>query len=271
MQEYDVVLKLLLQKSLHRLTGTTITRWLPTELPTVQNLRIDLLGETSDHELAQIEVQSSNESSIPFRMLEYLVLVTRIHGRVPKQVLLYVGRKPLRMANQFEWADGVARFTLIDMSEIDGEPLLASPEPSDNVLSILARLVNQRAAVRSILEKLSKLQRDEAEFYFQALLVIAGLRELEEAVEEEAKNMLSIDLSENKVLGPAYKQGLEEGRQQGLQEGHLRLLRQQIERKFGALPAWAEQRLAQYSGDALQDIGLRMLDAATLEDLLRFS
>lgn len=140
MQDYDVVLKILLQKSLQRLTGTTITRWLSTELPTVQNLRIDLLGETSDRELMQIEVQSTNDSGIPFRMLEYLVMVTRIHGRVPKQILLYVGRKPLHMASQFQWTDGVARFTLVDMREIDGEPLLASSEPSDNVLGILARL-----------------------------------------------------------------------------------------------------------------------------------
>ncbi|MGH9342196.1 MAG: hypothetical protein ACRD19_00310 [Terriglobia bacterium] len=47
MQEYDVVLKALLQKSLERLTGNPIVRWLPTDLPKVQNLRIDLLGETA--------------------------------------------------------------------------------------------------------------------------------------------------------------------------------------------------------------------------------
>jgi predicted transposase YdaD len=269
MQDYDVVLKMLLQKSLQRLTGTTITRWLSTELPTVQNLRIDLLGETADRELMQIEVQSTNDSGIPFRMLEYLVIVTRIHGRVPKQILLYVGRRPLHMASQFQWAGGVARFTLIDIREIDGEPLLASPEPSDNVLGILARLENHRAALRGIIEKLSRLQREEAEFYFQALLVLAGLRGLEVAVQEEARNMLSIDLSENKVLGPAYQRGLQEGREEGRQEGQIDMLRGQIERKFGALPSWAEQHLAQCSGPALKQIALRVVEAESLEDLLR--
>jgi len=111
-----------LQKSLQRLTGRTFTRWLPTELPKIQNLRIDLLGETSNGELIQIEVQSTNDSGIPFRMLEYLVGVTRIHGRVPKQILLYIGRKPSQMASEFRWADGLARFTMIDMHEVDGEP-----------------------------------------------------------------------------------------------------------------------------------------------------
>lgn len=53
MQEYDVIFKILLQKSLGRLTGKTIVRWLPAELPKVQNLRVDLLGETADGELVE--------------------------------------------------------------------------------------------------------------------------------------------------------------------------------------------------------------------------
>jgi predicted transposase YdaD len=267
--EYDVVLKILLQKSLRRLAGVTISRWLPTELPKVQNLRIDLLGETADGHLTQIEVQSTNDSGIPFRMLEYLVAVTRVHGSVPKQILLYVGRKPLQMANRFEWADGVARFTLIDMRDVDGEPLVSSPEPSDNVLGILARLGDQRAALRSILENISGLRRDEAEFYFQALLVLAGLRGLEEVVQEEARNMLTIDLSENKILGPAYKRGLEEGRQEGRQEGELRLLRSLIEQRFGPQPSWVEETLAKRSVEEIERLAGRILQAANLEDLLR--
>jgi predicted transposase YdaD len=244
--------------------------------PKVQNLRIDLLGESADGELIQIEVQSMNDSGIPFRMLEYLVLVARMHGRVPKQVLLYVGRKPLQMANLFEWADGVARYTLIDMRDVDGELLVASSEPSDNVLGILARLGNHRAALRSILEKVSRLRADQAAFYCQALLILAGLRGLEDVAQEEMRHMsLSIDelISENKVLGPIYRRGLEEGRQEGLQEGRqegqVDLLRRQIERKFGVLPSWAEHSLSQRSAQAVEQIGIRLFDAATLEELLQ--
>jgi predicted transposase YdaD len=89
--------------------------------------------------------------------------------------------------------------------------------------------------------------------------------------------LLTIDLSENKVLGPAYLRGREEGReegraegrQEGQQEGQLTLLRRQVERRFGTLPAWAEQKLSQCSGRDLEEIGLRVLDATTLEDLFR--
>ena len=259
----------------------------------MQNLRIDLLGETSGGELIQIEVQSTNDPGIPFRMLEYLVVITRLHGRVPKQIVLYVGKQPLQMASEFKWADGEARFTLIDMLTLNGEALLASPEPSDNVLGVLTRLEDHRTALRRILESLSKLQRDQADFYYRALLILAGLRGLEKVVQEQAKRMLAIDISENKVLGPAYKraveeghekglqegrqegvqkglqEGLQKGRKEGLHEGQIILLRQLIEHKFGALPSWAEQRLSQSSGPELEQFGLRVLDAHTLEDLLR--
>ncbi len=50
MQEYDIALKVLLQSPAKRTigdaTGKTIAGWLDVELPKVQNLRLDLLGET---------------------------------------------------------------------------------------------------------------------------------------------------------------------------------------------------------------------------------
>src|ERR1022692_3008987 len=62
MQEYDVALKLLLQGSakltMRELTGTAIAKWLDVELPKVQNLRLDLLGQTVDGGLIHLELQS---------------------------------------------------------------------------------------------------------------------------------------------------------------------------------------------------------------------
>ena len=283
MQDYDVVLKLLLQKSLERLTGYKITRWLSTELPKVQNLRLDLLGETEDGELIQIEVQSTNDPNLPFRMLEYLVLAIRIYGRVPKQIVLYVGREPLRMADRFEWADGVARFTMMDLREIDAEPLLASPEPSDNVLGILGRFQNDRATLRRILAKLAILPREETEFYHRALLILAGLRGLKKTAQEEAQHMLTMKdlIIGNEVLEPAYLEGLQKGREEGLQkgreegreqartEGERFLLCRLLEQRFGPLPSWAEQQLAARPPEDIAQLAGRVFEAATLNDLLR--
>ena len=77
-----------------------------------------------------------------------------------------------------------------------------------------------------------------------------------------------IDILENKVLGREFKKGLQEGRQEGRQEGELAILRRQIERRFGSLPSWAEQRLAGASTEQLEELATRVLDAASLEELL---
>jgi len=104
MQEYDVALKVLLQsqaaRTISALTGTAIAKWLDVELPKVQNLRLDLLGETVDDELVHLELQSGNDSAMPLRMAEYCLGVFRLFGRFPQQVLLYVGEEPLRMATE---------------------------------------------------------------------------------------------------------------------------------------------------------------------------
>jgi len=86
-----------------------------------------------------------------------------------------------------------------------------------------------------------------------------------------------IDILENEVLGPPYKRGLEEGelkgelkgKLQGKLEGELKILRRQIEKRFGAIPKWAEERLAAQSAAELEELSVRIFDVPSIEDLLR--
>jgi hypothetical protein len=267
LQQYDITLKSLLLSSkpkvVEALTGSSVERWITTELPKVQNLRVDLLAETVDGNLVQIELQRKQEHDFAFRMLEYSVAVTRIHGRVPHQIGLYIGPEPLRLPDRYEWPYGSARFTLIDIRNLDGESLLASPELGDNVISILATLKDQRGAVRRIVDKISRLESDRAIEYVQMLLNLAGLRGLEEIVEKEVNYAMALDLDElvpqNKVLGPAYRKGMEEG-----ERGVIRRL---IERRFGTLPSWAETRFASLTRAELDDLSVRVLDVPSIEQL----
>src|SRR5258708_6319639 len=109
MQHYDVTLKLLLQGSatatLRQLTGTTVTKWLDVELPKVQNLRLDLLGEMVEGGLIHLELQSRNDAAMPLRMAEYCLGVFRLFGKYPRQILLYVGEAPLKMESELRGPD----------------------------------------------------------------------------------------------------------------------------------------------------------------------
>ncbi len=282
MQTFDVVLKLLLQHSqqiLPQLAGVTVVSWLSNEVPRMQNLPLDLLGQTGDGMLVQLECQSTNDSAMPLRMAEYSLGVYRLHGQFPLQLVLYVGREPMRMADRLNGPSCSFQYTLIDLRAVDSAPLLASAEASDTVLGILGRFADPRRTVEQIVRRVAEESDPEQRaFYFEALLVLAGLRDLEKQVEEEAKRMpVFYDILENKVLGREYRrghqeglqEGLQEGRHQGRQQGERTMLRRQIEKRFGSVPEWASQRLEELSEPELSDLGLRLLEAKTLEELLR--
>jgi hypothetical protein len=64
------------------------------------------------------------------------------------------------------------------------------------------------------------------------------------------------DISENKVLGPAHR------------EGEPTVIRRMIAKRFGPMPAWAEERPAALSATELEALSGRLLDAQSIEDLL---
>ena len=68
---------------------------------------------------------------------------------------------------------------------------------------------------------------------------------------------IHIDILENKVLRREYKRALQEGEQ----KGELKVLRRLIEKRFGAIPGWAEDLLERRSVIELEDLSVRVLDA----------
>lgn len=270
MQEYDATLKLLLRGSatvtVREVTGGAIANWLDVELPKVQNLRVDLLGETGDRALLHLELQSTNDAAMPLRMAEYGLSVFRLFDMFPKQILLYVGEAPLRMENELRGDDVWFRYRTVDIRSLDGERLLESADVGDNVIAVLARLRDHREAIRKIVGRIAELPPADRDAALSRLLILAGLRRLEETVEEEARRMPLMDsILDNKVLGREYKRGLAEGEA----KGEMKILRPLMEKRFGVLPKWAEEVLHSRSAEELVELGLRVLEAPTLEDLLK--
>jgi hypothetical protein len=57
------------------------------------------------------------------------------------------------------------------------------------------------------------------------------------------------------------------GIEKGIQQGEVIVLKRQLTRRFGPLPAWAEQRLEQASPQELEGWAERVLEAQRLEDV----
>lgn len=66
----------------------------------------------------------------------------------------------------------------------------------------------------------------------------------------------------------AYQELVGIGEKKGRKEGEAALLRRLLVRRFGTLPAWAEEHLAQASLEQLETWGDRVLEAATLAEVL---
>jgi len=285
MQEYDVALKTLLKGSaaltLRALTGTAVAKWLDVELPKVrkaQNLRLDLLGQTAGGQLIHIELQSGNDAAMPFRMIEYCLGIQRRFGQFPRQILLYVGEAPMHMQNELRGPDLSFQYGLIDIRTLDGDRLLESDGLGDNVIAILARLRDDKKAVHKIVERIAGLAIAEKEIALAQLMILAGLRHLAGTVEQEARNMpIDLDIRDHEVLGPMFikaeqkgrQEGLQKGLREGLQAGELTVLRRLIEKRFGALPSWAFEKLAAMPASELETLSERVLDARSVDELLR--
>jgi hypothetical protein len=94
----------------------------------------------------------------------------------------------------------------------------------------------------------------------------------------EVRNMLAtraetwkrqwLEEGEQKGRLEGEQKGRSEGEQKGRQEGEAALLLRQLERRFGALPGWARERIATADTASLDEWGLRVLDAGSLDDVL---
>jgi predicted transposase YdaD len=65
------------------------------------------------------------------------------------------------------------------------------------------------------------------------------------------------------------QEGRREGRQEGILKGESALLIRLLERRFGALPGWARDRIASADIADLEEWSLRVLDAASLDEVFR--
>jgi hypothetical protein len=265
MQDYDVALKTLITSSadaILRQLGIAghVQKWLNVELPKVQNRRVDLLGELGPGRLLHLEFQSSNFSQMPLRMLEYGVGIWGVKGAFPQQVVLFVGNDALRMPNRFQSAGIDYRYELIDIRDLDGEVLLESSGVSDNILALLTGVRDKVTTIRRIMERIARLEPQEREDALRKLLLLCGMRGLVEIYRQEEKKMpTDFDIMEHEIFGPVIRKARAEGARD--------ILRRLIEKRFGLLPSWADQRLTQCSQTEAEDLIMRCVDARSLDEL----
>ena len=197
-------------------------------------------------------------------MLEYYAYPLRVHKQHIVQTVLYLGGEPLRLERTLQSPSMDFRFEIINLREYDAEPLLASPDWADNALALLANGDSQKALDVAV-SRLRAMNSEDQAWASGTLLLLSGILGIEETVDAILKEVGMINVMENKVLGPLILKRCEEaeqvGRGQGLPQGRLDLLREQLTGKFGSLPPGPP--------DDLHTWAKRVLHGTTLEDSIR--
>lgn len=281
MPDFDATLKIFLRRLaapvFEQLTGVPIVEWLQPELPEIRTLRPGLVGRTPAGEIVHFEIQAQNDPAMPMRQMEYALGIWKALKKWPQQIVLYVGPEAMRMPEEFRGY----RYRIIDVSLIDAEPLLASDRLEDNVIAVLFRLTDQRAALRLILDRIAQAEPGRRAEAAKGLFVLAGLRKLRPMLEEErrARTMdITYDWLTDPTIGPVIADAAAQARAEARAEAQAealtqvqateqRIFRRLVEKRFGGLSDATAARIALMSLPEIEDLSLRLLDAASLDEL----
>jgi predicted transposase YdaD len=258
MQVYDLTVRELLTKPLcsllEHITGEKIKSFLDPSFPSVKERRADLLLEVENGKILHVEVQSTNDFSMPHRMLEYRLLIkNKYPDRKVQQMVLYIGDEPCRISASLEEEGLIYRYQVIDIREIPCDVLLESERAEDLVIAFLCRITDKSELFRRLKERLENLDSRERADFLAKVLTILGLRpmlkeEVLSFVKEVGRMPITVrlekELVENfPVIGDLVRRGIQEGLREGIQRGKQEALIGVLEARFGEVEESLKERI----------------------------
>lgn len=254
--KYDKIIK----ENLRMLLGTLVndilgfdpkeTEMLPTKMQITNEREADFIlkvkSKTGEFFLLHIEFQSTNDSTMVYRMLRYWVYIKQKYNLPIKQYVFYIGSKPMSMKYELNHPEINYCYKQIDMRNIDGKQFLKSNKPEEVILTILCNYGGKdvRSFVKEILGKLKLTAKGELALskYIKQFEIISQLRGLQKIVEQEEKKMaITFDLEKDIRFKQGRRggkleglcEGKREGKREGLCEGLQKGIKVGLEIKFG--------------------------------------
>ncbi len=218
MAEFDKTLRDIIQnipqKFVSILTGKKGTKILDNTFPSTKERVADLVLELEDGSIFHLELQTQNDKNMPFRMLEYyLLLKQRYPKKHIKQMVLYVGDGKPNMPNSLETDKLRFNYELRDIKEIECKELLESDNLEDKILAVLCKVKDFEKYIFSLIDELLKLPEKQRADYIRKLLIALNyrpkLKEKLTLIMEERDMPLTI--TEEMIRNdPFFKKGKEE-------------------------------------------------------------
>jgi hypothetical protein len=215
----------------------------------------DLLLRLEDDSLLHIEFQSTNDKTMPIRMLGYYHAIKETYSdKSIRQIVIYIGKDKPKMITQIIDYNIQYNYRLIDIRDIPCEIFLNSNKIEDLAIATLCNVKDRERLFKKIAEKLNSLGEKERADWITKILTILGLRDnlikdFEKVLKEEVKMPITVSLDAEIVENFPYVGDLVKlAKRQGMQEGLLEAKREDIKRiiqaKFGQVPEDVEKLIS---------------------------
>ncbi len=221
---YDRTLRDLFQtvpKTLIKLlVGKEIKEVLETTFPKVEERRVDLLTRLEDDTLFHLEIQSINDKLMPKRMLKYASLIYEGYDEFPKQMVLYVGDRDIKIKSKIKEKNLRYNYEVRDIREFDCSILIESDDIADNIIAVLCNIKNMDKFFNRLREKLLNLDNKKREDYLRKLFYLLRLRpEVSKIYKQKQNEELAMPFIIEKERDPLYLDGIEKGIEKGIRKG----------------------------------------------------
>ncbi|MGN7613822.1 DUF4351 domain-containing protein [Magnetococcales bacterium HHB-1] len=273
--KYDTTLKQIFQtppqRLLQLLIGEEAAELLTVEFPSVKKRFPDLVVLLISGAILHLELQSDSDDVMEWRMLEYYSLIRQLYPNAEIiQRVLYVGPGTPKFKTKIDEGGIHFEYQVVNIIDIDCREMLASPQLEENLLAVLCRMEDDRKTIREVLTRIETLPSKERADALEKLMILAGLRKLEPIIKEEVDKMaISVNVMENEFLRDLFVSGEQKGRVEGKVEGKTELLQRLLHKKFGNVPAWADEKLKTADAKNLEVWGDRILDASSIDDVFK--
>ncbi|MEO2065161.1 MAG: hypothetical protein ABGX17_01515 [Desulfurobacteriaceae bacterium] len=171
------ILKRIPDKFVLLLTGKRGVKILANTFPTVKERKADFVAELEDGSIFHLELQTYPDKKMPFRMLEYYLLLMQTYpDREINQMVLYVGEGAPRMVNSIKRKRLSYSYELRDIKEISCRELMESPQIEDKILAVLCKVEEPEYYFSMLVNELIELPEKERTDYIRKLLTALHYR-----------------------------------------------------------------------------------------------